>query len=395
MAEVEVEVEIPDEFSKIITDFVRDIITTFPEYEQIINKWWLNEETRMSYIFDYCRRVFPERFFDILYKKDEIFEPESVINTEFLPGISFKYLWNCDISETTRDIIWKYLQMILISVIGTVQNKDAFGDTSKIFDNINEDEFKNKLEETLNNIQTMFNLAENKSDPWADPEVDGLGSGSIPSADELHNHINGMIGGKLGELAREIAEETTQELDIDMDGATNATDVFQKLFQNPGKLMNLVKSVGSKLDAKMKNGEMNQGDLMKEAADMLNNMKKMPGMENMQDMFSKMGLGTNSETGIPDLAGLAAMAGLGGGNRNAQIDTNAMEQKMKNIKMREKMKKRMEEKHLNQLMIEAQKEIQQSEILKSAMTDEQLVSMFSNEKSMTKKKDKDKKKNNK
>ena len=109
--------EVPDEFPKIIKDFVLDLVTTFPEYEPIINKWWNTEKDeteKVRFIFDYCIKVFPERFFDILYKKDEIFNEESTVNTEFLPGISFKYLWSCDISDSTRDTIWKYLQMILM-----------------------------------------------------------------------------------------------------------------------------------------------------------------------------------------------------------------------------------------------------------------------------------------
>ena len=73
-----------------------------------------------------------------------MFKKESEINTEFLPGISFKYLWQCDISDSTRETIWKYLQLILISIIGCVKNRDAFGDTAKLFQSINEDEFKGK-----------------------------------------------------------------------------------------------------------------------------------------------------------------------------------------------------------------------------------------------------------
>jgi hypothetical protein len=338
------EISIPDEFPKIITDFVVDMKNTFPEYEQIINEWWLNEETRIQYIFVHCSKVYPERFIDILYKKEEIFDSESTVNTEFLPGISFKYLWVCDISEATRDIIWKYLQMIMISIIGTVQNKDSFGDASKIFESINEAEFKEKLEDTLNNIQHIFNT--NNEEPWKDKNGETIGCGSMPTAEELHTRINGMIGGKLGELAREIAEETTQELNIDMENFTNPIDIFQNFFQNPGKLMDLVKNVGNKLDAKMKNGDMTHQDLMSEATELLNNIKTIPGMENMQEMFSKMGFGVDENTGFPDFGGLAGLAGL---NKNTKLDKNAMEKKTKNAKMKEIMRKRMEEKHLNQL----------------------------------------------
>ena len=35
---------IPDEFLKIIKDFVRDITSTFPEYKTFVDKWWKNED---------------------------------------------------------------------------------------------------------------------------------------------------------------------------------------------------------------------------------------------------------------------------------------------------------------------------------------------------------------
>ena len=91
--------EIPEEFHKIIKDFVSDITTTFPEYEAIISRWWKPEDPeKLKVIFNHCLSVFPERFFDILYQNQDIFKEDSVVNTEFLPGISFKYLWTCDIS---------------------------------------------------------------------------------------------------------------------------------------------------------------------------------------------------------------------------------------------------------------------------------------------------------
>ena len=65
-------VVIPEEFSKIINDFTSDILITFPEYEGIIAKWW-NKEKMVECsenVFNHCIKMFPERFFDILYKID-------------------------------------------------------------------------------------------------------------------------------------------------------------------------------------------------------------------------------------------------------------------------------------------------------------------------------------
>lgn len=85
-------ISIPDEFYKLIGDFIDDIILTFPEYGKIIQRWWKTtdfsditdnelKETRVkqhihtisSYVFKHCIKIFPERFFDILYKNTEIF----------------------------------------------------------------------------------------------------------------------------------------------------------------------------------------------------------------------------------------------------------------------------------------------------------------------------------
>ena len=109
-----------------------------------------------------------------------------------------------------------------------------------MFEAINEDEFKSKLEETLSQMQGLFDISGNFAEA-----AEGLGSGiNMPDASELHEHITGMLDGKLGQLAREIAEETAANLNMDFDGATDMKDVFQKLVKNPTKLMGLVKTVG-------------------------------------------------------------------------------------------------------------------------------------------------------
>ena len=403
-------IEIPEDFTKIIKDFVSDILITFPEYEMVVNQWWKPKEfleiedledrsaavlsdahQKMRKLFDHCIRVFPERFFDILYQKPELFAPDSQVNTEFLPGISFKHLWQCDISDKTRETMWKYLQMVLICIVGSVNNKEAFGDTSKLFDTINEDEFKGKLEETLGSMQSIFeNMG--KADEEGEEEGEKGPNINMPSAEDIHGHLNSMMGGKLGDLAREIAEETTQNLNMDMEGVTDVKDVFKKLFSNPGKLMGLVKNVSDKLDSRMKSGELNQTELMTEASEMLNKMQNMPGMGNIQEMLGKMGLGGGN--GLQEMMGglggakglqemMGAMGGLGGLGlgKNAKIDTNAMQQRLdKNAKqqaLKDRMKKKIEAKHVAQLVQEVQQQQQQQQQAKPAISDEELIAIFS------------------
>ena len=332
------DIKVPDEFYKIINDFVIDILTTFPEYAGIVSRWWsngklgnsANKDTECLAVFRHCVKVFPERFFDILYKNQEIFKEEAEENTEFLPGIVFKLIWSDNISDATRDTIWKYLQLILFSVIGSVHTSSELGDTAKLFEAINEDELKNKLQETFENMQNLFETQGEQTDTTNDESNDSESAKpnmeNMPSPEQIHEHLNSMMGGKLGKLAMELAEETASDLNLDLNETKDAKDVFQKLFKNPGKMMGMVKNIGNKIDEKIKSGEIKESELMSEGMDLLNKMQSMPGMGDMQKMFSQMG--------IP---------GLGKG---AKMNMGAMEshlnKNMKAAKMRERMQAKAE-----------------------------------------------------
>lgn len=362
---------IPEEFTKVLTDFIRDLKTTFPEYEPFISKWWkdkehfsniAHEDDRMQayekaheksvkLLFSFCQKKFPPRFFDILYQNADIFKEDSDIDTEFLPKIHFKNLWQCDISDKTKETIWKYLQLIMFSIVGTLENKDAFGDTAKLFEAINDDEFKSKLEETLSNMQGIFDGSGNFANAEGVPE--GINMENIPNAETIQDHISGMLDGKIGQLAREIAEDAAANLDIDFDDATDVKSVFQKLMKNPTKLMGLVKNVGSKLDSKMKSGELKESELIAEATEIMNKMKGMPGMDNIQSMLGKMGMG--------------GMGGMGG-KMNMGAMESQLNKRMQMAKNKERMKAKVEANALKKAQqepqVQAQKPISEEELAK-------------------------------
>jgi len=336
---------VPHEFVKVIRDFVGDLKATFPEYISFIDKWWKSkehfnyiaeeEEKNLAYeksemksvklLFDFCKKKLPPRFFDILYKNDEMFKEESEIDTEFFPKIHFKNLWQCDISDNTRETIWKYLQLMLFAVVGSLENKEAFGDTAKLFEAINQDDFKSKLHETLSHMQDLFDVSGNTSENLGE----GLNTNDLPNVEKINEHITGMLECKIGQLAREIAEETASNLNMEFDGATDMKDVFNQLVKNPVKLMGLVKSVGDKLDTKLKSGELKESEMIQEATEIMNKMKNMPGMGNIQSMLSKMGMG--------DLSGLAGLAGLGGKVNTGAMDSQ-LNQRLKMAKTKERIK---------------------------------------------------------
>lgn len=315
---------IPEEFIKVIYDLINDILFTFPEIKEkmhidLYNIKESKDETSIRNVYEHIKTVFPERFFDILYKNEEMFSSNE-INTEFLPGIDFKEFWMADISVKTKDTLWKYLQIILFSVIGKVNSEDSFGDTSKLFEAINQEELKGKLEETMENLQNMMD--------GSNPIIDVSGIDHLPNPDDIQDHINGLLDGKLGSLAKEIAAETAEELNIDAENATSVNDVFKNLLKDPTKLMGLVKNVGGKLDNKIKSGEIKESELMQEASDLLSKMKDMPGMGDIQSMLKKMGMG-----------------GLGGqgGKVNLGAMSNALNQNLKRAELKEKILKKGEQ----------------------------------------------------
>ena len=302
-------ISIPEEFCKVIKDFTTDLLTTFPEYSATLDPGLVDilegncDTNNVKTLFEYVKNTYPERFFDLLYQNEDIFTDETV-NTEFLPGIVFGKLWSPEISENTKLIIWKYLQLLLFSVINTENDDKSFGDAAKLFEAINEDELRKKLEETMEQMSNVFDMS--GGNPFTN-DASNSDQTDLPDPDELHKHINGMLQGNLGKLAAEITEETMKELNTDMSGASSVGDIFQNLFKNPGKLMGMIKKVGSKLDTKLKSGELNESEVMQEAMDLMQQMESMPGMANMKNMLNQMG-----------------MSGLG---KNGKINMNAMKGK--------------------------------------------------------------------
>ena len=143
----------------------------------------------------------------------------------------------------------------------------------------------------MNDIFDMSNV------DMSNVDMSNINMDDLPDAEKLHDHISGLLDGKIGRLAHEIAEETAKELQVDLEDESSMGDVFNKLFKNPGKLMNMMKKVGTKIDEKLKSGDLKESELMKEATELMAKMKSMPGMKNMKKMFGEMGLpiGKNSK----------------------------------------------------------------------------------------------------
>jgi hypothetical protein len=173
---------------------------------------------------------------------------------------------------------------------------------------------------------------------------------NMPNMENLQDHLKNLFEGKIGKLAKEMAEEISEDfsdlIDDDMKNSTNTQDVLKKLMKNPTKIMELMKKVGGKLDAKMKSGEISRDEIMKEAGDLLGKMKDMGGKDQFNEMFKNLA------------------KNMGGAGKNMRLDTNALDRMTKQASMKEKMKSKLEMKKMQQavalekLKVERQKQVE-------------------------------------
>jgi len=404
-------IELPEKFSSIMIDFIKDLDTTFPEYK---SSWWVySEETSeegWKDLYKYCLNIYPERFFDILYQNEELFKETNMDNTMFLPRVDFKKLYYAEgISKSTQESIWKYLQLVLFTIIGSVKDKTEFGNAMNMFEGVDETELQEKLTEAMSGLGDFFQDMEKNLSGNMDENTDNTENGEnmmdemfehlekakeefekhmeneepasssgmpnfgdMPNADDLHSHLKGLFGGKLGSLAKELMEELTDDIQEtlgidpnDFNEKSNPTDVFKKLMRQPDKFMKLVQKIQGKFQEKMNSGDLSQEDLMKEASDMLQKMKEMGGnSKQMQEMFQNMAKN---------------MGGMGGMGKNMKMDTAKLDRMFKSQETKDRLRAKAQKHREDKFKLEQDQgklvyrpnDAEKQE--KSLMTDEQIA----------------------
>jgi hypothetical protein len=384
-----------EKFKLCMVDFCNDLSITFPEYSELWKKWQDPElsESEWGTLLDFCKDKYPCRFFDFLYKNEEIFGPvaggmgvngnedvivedvdsdededdikspfsnkkkdedrEDVVDSEFLPGVDFGKLYHCQgVSANTKDSIWKYLQTILFLVMKTIRSSSEFGGVEELFEGVDANELQDQMKKTLEGLTDFFqkNDEETKSSGGGGDDA-GAGASSssgnekagtgfsaedMPNMDELNDHLKGLLGGKIGRFATEIMEEYNKELEDlmgDVKNVKNVKDVVGNMFKNGNKMKDLLKKIQDKFQHKMDTGEISKDDVMKETKDLFSKLK---GMKNGKEMNQYM------KSMMSTMGGLGNM-GLG---KNTRMDLGAMERMIKKQEMTERLRAKVESNRL-------------------------------------------------
>lgn len=263
-----------EKFNYYLSIFLKEMTTIFPEYQENINTHYgdlLNSESEScnseKFVKDYMTVIKPYHS-QIATKDDKIFKGVDSIN--LLQSIDFREVWTKDINDNTRENIWKYLQTLI--VIG----KKVVGDDNEIdsllekFKTDATESVENSKESSDNGEDEMLSMLKNMSTLTQDPEE------SLPDTSE--NEMKNLFeGGIISDIAKELTTELDLE-NLDMGDPKNMNEAFANLMGGgagggQNNFFNLITKVGEKIQNKVQNGEVQQGDLMKEAQKMMGGLK--------------------------------------------------------------------------------------------------------------------------
>lgn len=285
---------VPEKFSQVWKDFKTDLLLTFPELAEKLD---IEDDA----LYAHCVELYPKLFFELLYENASLFDEAQFL----LPEIDFSILMKDeDITVKTQKTIWKYLQLILFSVMENIDSKENIGETSKLFEAIHQEDLHKKISETMEEMKGLFDFS----------GVDVSGESPF-DPESLKSHLDGLMDGKIGNLAKEIAGEATKELE----GVEDKEEFMKTLMKNPKKILDLVKNIGTKLEDKIKKGDLKESELLEEATQIMDKMKDIPGMK---EMMSKMGMG---------------------GKIDFKAMSNKIQENLKKSKMKERLNKKREE----------------------------------------------------
>lgn len=268
--------EVESKLFSLFSDFIRDLSKVFPE---IKNSLYRNYEDCLV-DGSKCLSDFPKvkRFLELIGDYEKYIVDKNLeffdLEVEFLEEIHFNRLWEKNISNKTRESIWKYLQTFqLISInlkSSEALNKALEGD---------------KIDKsTMKDLKKMQKLSE---------EVQ-----SKATSEEGENELDQMLGGLMDSGIGEIAKEVAQGLDVEsmfgnVDENSNPMELMAQLM-NPDKMGAIFNNINSVMEKKMETGELTQEGLKKEAEGMMGQMGENPMFKNMMQQMGENNMGENN-----------------------------------------------------------------------------------------------------
>ena len=262
--------------------FVSDICKVFPEHKECIHKNYsgILELTEIS-IDD--NEIISEFLKNIDDNSNDISNKDSKIFTEdlfLIKDISMKSIWESDISEKTKENIWRYLQAFCVINISRNSNDKI----NEVLKSIESNE-KVTDKKTVKEMKKLKKMNENLN-----KEVKDEDNKKFDTNNDIENLVENTA---IGNLAKEI----TQSMGFNDNGEPDIEDIMK-----PENMMNMFQTINTTLNEKINNKELDMSNLFGEASGLMNNNDIMKGMMGMISGMSNAG-----GEGAPDLSGMMNM----------------------------------------------------------------------------------------
>lgn len=312
-------------FNEQFSLFVKDITEVFPELRQSVLEYYEelfreNSCTNDKYVKRYMTKM--KEYKDKIAKRDNSLFDDTIC---ILKNVDFSPIWKSkELSDANRDTVWEYLQTLYV-----------IGETI-----ISDSEHIQKLVKSFQKFKNGEDVAEQEDTVTKDmlEMLQGLSESNKDKVEELDENLieNGLIGNLAKELSEELSE---QNLNLDMDNVESVDDVFKNIMSgdNPMKFMNLLQTVGQKIQTKVDSNEIDGEKLVEEATSMMSQMGGLGG-----------GNGGLFDSLLKNAGNLAGMMGGGAGVQNMRAAATNPHHSSSNStrdRLKRKLEKRQQEKN--------------------------------------------------
>jgi hypothetical protein len=272
----------------IFASFIQDLTLTFPEIKSCLYRNY--EDSILAQNNDKKLDDYPKikDFLDKIQKYEKMIsdKDEQFFNLEidFLEEISFKRLWEKQITDTNRATLWKYLQTFTIININLKSSQDLKNALESMGekDELKKEEIKTK--EVAKDLKKLKKLSEDVQQGVTEDEEN-----------ELEELLSGFMDSGIGDIAKEVAENMNiNEIFGSFDENSNPMDLMQQMM-NPDKMGKIFQNIGSVMEQKKVSGDITDETLKKDAEKMYGSMSGNPMFSNMMQSMQSMSGG-----GVPE-----------------------------------------------------------------------------------------------
>jgi len=243
-----------EKIQSLYSSFVDDIVRVFPEYKERLN---VSETTNEMY--QYFLKNLRTHIDPISERNMEWIQSDPIL----INNVSFKMMFQSNISKKTKNTLWKYLQTFCVLMI-TMESEDKMNDVIQKIEGHEKIKDKKTVHEMKLLKKLNISIQENEVSEGEETE-------EIP--EEMQQMSQLFESTDIGRIAKQITEE------IDIEGMIQEGGGGIEALMNPQMMTQLFGSISSKMAES--SDSLDADKLMSEASTICESMKGNPMFESI------------------------------------------------------------------------------------------------------------------